>query len=154
MNTTANNLQKVELKELTQRTDEIAQALGLTVDHMTTWGKRNFYYYRDQDGNDIRNAKGEKIVIEISHCEDYGGKNTLPALWFKAGWTPELLTTFWSLHTYIKDEQGNGYGCYNCQEKLDHTKKRMVINFDWMEKATEESFEKLLRETLRRFMAA
>ena len=34
-----------------------------------------------------KNAKQETMIIEIVHCENPGGKNSLPYLWYKEGWT-------------------------------------------------------------------
>ena len=152
--TKANNESKnAQLSELTPATDIIAQNLGLTVDHMTTWRKRNYYYYRDETGQDIKNDKGEHIIIEVSHCDDPGGRGSLPALWQKNGYTSERLATYWSVDTYVYNEAGDCYRAYNPQEKLSDDRKRYVINFKWMFTATEANFEKLLKETLRRFRA-
>lgn len=168
MKTTANNIQNetsnarnneqvnnnAVLSELTPATDEIANKIGLTVEHMTSWGARNFYYYRDENGENIKNAKGEHIIIEISHVDDSGCKNSLPSIWFKEGYTKELLQKWWSIHIYVENENGDCYMAYNPQTKLSQDRKRYEVNFKWTLSATAKNFEKLLSETLRRFNAA
>lgn len=101
------------------------------------------------------NEKGEKLIIELSKCEDWKeGKNSLPKLWKKNGYIDRVLETYWSIETYVKDTENNSYGRYNPQHKLSEDKKRMVINFDWMFEATEENKEKLINEVYRLFSTA
>ena len=144
-----------ELQNLAPITDEIARALGFQVEHMT-WGNRcrALYYYRTESGQERRNGKGERLLIEVSHCEDSKSKNSLPALWKKHGYTPERLNTYWCLHTYVYDLREECWGRYNPQEKLSEDGKRLVIDFDYMKAATADSFRELLAETVRRFNAA
>ena len=152
----SNNQNKAaELPNLAPITDEIAAALGFQVEHMT-WGNRcrALYYYRTESGQERRNGKGERLLIEVSHCEDSKSKNSLPALWKKHGYTPQRLATYWCLHTYVYDVREECWGRYNPQEKLSEDGKRLVIDFDYMKAATADSFRELLAETVRRFNAA
>ena len=106
----------------------------------TVW----FYTFTDKNG------KGEKIIIELSKCEDWKeSKKSLPKLWYKGGYIDRVLETYWCIQTYVKDTEGNSFGRYNPQNKLSEDKKRMVINFDWMVEATEENKEKLINEVYR-----
>ena len=100
------------------------------------------------------NAKGEKLVIELSHCTNSGGSHALPVLWKKNGYIDRVLETYWSIETYVKDTENNSYGRYNPQSKLSEDGKRSVIDFDWMFEATEENKEKLLNEVFRLFSTA
>lgn len=144
-----------ELQNLAPITDEIAHGLGFQVEIVSGDNRvRAFYYYRDENGNDRRNSKGERLLIEISHCTDSKSKNSLPALWYKSGYTPERLATYLCIHTFVENEAGDCYGRYNPQEKLSEDRKRMVIDFKYMLPATAANFEKLLKETRRRFEAA
>ena len=100
------------------------------------------------------NAKGEKITVELSKCENCDSKNSLPNLWFKHGYTDQILETYWSVETYVTDTEGNCWEQYNPQTKISEDGKRLVINFDWMFEATEENKEKLLNEVYRLFSTA
>ena len=103
----------------------------------TVW----FYTFTDT------NAKGEKIIIELSKCEDWKeSKKSLPKLWQQNGYIDRVLETYWCVETYVKDTEGNSFGRYNPQTKYNAEEKRMVINFDWMFEATEENKEKLINE--------
>lgn len=110
---------------------------------------RWFYKFTDT------NEKGEKLIIELSKCEDWKeSKNSLPKLWKKNGYIDRVLETYWCIQTYVKDTEGNSFGRYNPQDKLSEDGKRMVINFDWMFEATEENKEKLINEVYRLFSSA
>jgi hypothetical protein len=57
------------------------------------------------------NEKGEKLIIELSKCEDWKESNhSLPKLWYKGGAIDRVLETYWSIHTYVKDTEGNSFG--------------------------------------------
>ena len=100
------------------------------------------------------NAKGEKLVIELCKCANWGGNNALPVLWKKKDFIDRVLETYWSIQTYVTDTEGCCYGMYNPQEKLREDGKGMVINFDWMFEATEENKQKLIDEVFRLFSVA
>lgn len=100
------------------------------------------------------NSIGESLTIELTHCENSGGNNSLPNLWYKKGYMNRVLENYWGVSTYVKDSEGRSWGKYNVQDKLSDDKKRMVIDFDWMLEATEENKEKLINEVYRIFMSA
>ena len=76
---------------------------------------------------------GEIVEIVISYCyEDETTKNSLPRLWYKNGYTKELLTSYICIHTYVTLDDGMCYGYYNPQEKTTEDGKRRMINFDYM----------------------
>lgn len=97
------------------------------------------------------NAKGEKIQLELTRCENSGAVHSLPYIWKKAGYINRILETYWSLSTYATEDGGKGtcWGRYNPQEKPSEDGKRRAINFDWMFEATEENREKLIAEVER-----
>lgn len=116
-----------------------------TIEQMaeTRW----FYTFTDT------NAKGEKIIIELSKCEDWKeNKKSLPKLWKKYGYINRVLETYWSIQTYVKDTEGNSFERYNPQRKSENG--RAVINFDWMFEATEGNKNKLIDEVYRLFSSA
>lgn len=118
-----------------------------TVEEMapTRW----FYYCNE------KNAKGERLVIEVSKCiVNLKDKNELMNLWKKAGYIKNTLPTWWSIETYAHDTEGNCFGLYNPTVKRSEDGKRSVINFDWMLEATEENLNLLLEEVYNRFMSA
>ena len=98
-----------------------------------------------------KNAKGETLIIELSHCTNSGGSHALPELWKKNGYIDRVLETYWCISTYVRDTENNCYGRYNPQSKLSEDGKRSVINFDWMFEATEENKEKLINEVVKIF---
>ena len=100
------------------------------------------------------NAKGETLLIELSECENSGGKNALPVLWKKHGFIDRVLDTYICIHTYVTDTEGNCYGRYNPQTKLSEDGKRNVINFEWMFENTEENKQKLIDECIKIFESA
>ena len=100
------------------------------------------------------NEKGETLLIELSECENSGGKKSNPYLWYKAGYTDKILNTYICIHTYVTDSEGNCRGAYNPQEKISEDGKRLVINFDWMFENTEENRQKLIDECIRLFESA
>lgn len=110
----------------------------------------NVTWYRLKD----KNAKKESLLIEISECENQGGKNALPVLWYKNGYVDRVLGTYLCIDTYCTDSEGNCWGMYNPQVKLSDDCKRQVINFDWMFENTEENKMKLVNEAIRLFETA
>ena len=115
------------------------------------FGKTAFYYLCDDNGLDMRNKKGEKFMVEVCWCVAMG-KNDLPHKWHKIGMTKELLSEWWSINTEVTNNKNVSYRGYNPQVKFDETRKRNVINFDWMLPATDENLKALLLEVGRRFM--
>lgn len=99
-----------------------------------------------------KNAKQETMTIEIVHCENPGGKNSLPYLWYKNGWTDKVMETYIGCNTYVHDSENGCYGGYNVTEKYDG--KRNVINFDWLLEDTEENRKKIIDACIELFEAA
>lgn len=118
-----------------------------------------------------KTEKGEEVVVEITKVEHNTKSDTsLPRLWLKYGYTDRLIDKFWSVQTYVTEEDGSCYIRYNpqnttkvetvkesCYNKLKgkyetkETKKyRNVINFEWLIEPTEENKIKLLEEVERR----
>ena len=97
-----------------------------------------------------RNAKGEKITVEFTVCDDPDISDSLPKQWYKNGYTDHILKTWWNVQTYAEDSEGKCSGKYNPRTKLSEDGKRHVINFDWMLEATEQNAERLFREIYRR----
>lgn len=108
-----------------------------------TW----FYTFSDV------NEKGEKLIIELTKCTDSYLPKSLPKLWKKSGYIDRVLETYWSIETYVKDTEGNSFGIYNPQHKINED-GRAVINFDWMFEATEENRKKLINEVYQLFSSA
>jgi hypothetical protein len=101
-----------------------------------------------------RNDKGERLVFSIDGCTNPGGKNSLPYLWYKAGYTSKILETYLVLDTYVHDTEGACFRAYDPTVKVSDDGKRLVINFDWMLEDTEENRQKLINEMLKMFMSA
>lgn len=99
-----------------------------------------------------KNAKQETMLIEIIHCENPGGNNSLPYLWYKEGWTDKVMKTYIGCNTYVYDSENGCYGGYNVTEKYDG--KRNVINFDWLLEDTEENRKKIIEACIELFEAA
>lgn len=95
------------------------------------------------------NSDGETLIFELTKCINPGGKNSIPALWYKNGYTKTLLSSFWSLNTFVTHEK---YGCYRAYDPT--VKDNHQINFDYMLEATPENAEIIIKEMIRRFLAA
>lgn len=91
-------------------------------------------------------ANGERLVVELIRCEDSGGRNSLPALWVKAGYTQERLHSYWAVSTYATEQDGSCWGRYNPTVKAGTNH----LDFDWVLPATEENAERILAEIARR----
>ena len=101
-----------------------------------------------------KNAKQETMKIEIVHCENPGGNNSLPYLWHKEGWTDKVMETYLGCHTYVTDSEGFCFGIYNPTVKLSDDGKRSVINFDWLLEDTEENRKKIIEACIELFETA
>lgn len=95
------------------------------------------------------NSDGETLIFELTKCINPGGKNSIPALWYKNGYTKTLLSSFWSLDTFVTHEK---YGCYRAYDPT--VKDNHQINFDYILEATPENAEIIVKEMIRRFLAA
>lgn len=104
---------------------------------------REFYTFKN------KNNKGETIVAEISECYNPGGKNSLPYLWAKNGYTKEEMKSYLVLNVYCTQEDGTCFERYNPTIKRSEDNKRNVINFDWTFEVSEENKQKLLDEVYR-----
>ena len=105
-------------------------------------GSHLFYEYEELT------PKGERLVVEMLRFDNPGGKNSIPVLRHKHGYTSTVLDDWWSVNTYAYDNEGNCYGRYNPTVKREES--RAVTDFDWKLPATEENRERLLREIERR----
>ena len=101
-----------------------------------------------------KNGKQETMTIELTHCENSGGKNSLSYLWYSNGFTDKVMETYVSCQVYVNDSEGGCRGAYNPQSKLSKDGKRNVINFDWLFEDTKENRTKLIEECIRRFESA
>lgn len=109
-----------------------------------------WYWLQDPNGGDAHNAKGERLVVQVTECTNPGGARSIPRAWHKSGLTPTELQTWWSLQTYVTDHNGNCYGDYNPQ----HTPGKCQLNFKWINEATPANLRKLLTEVARQFFNA
>lgn len=95
------------------------------------------------------NSDGETLIFELSKCINPGGKKSIPAIWYKNGYTKTLLSSFWSLNTFVTHEK---YGCYRAYDPT--VKDNHQINFDYILEATPENAEIIIKEMIRRFLSA
>ena len=95
------------------------------------------------------NTDGETLIFELSKCINPGGKNSLPALWYKKGYTKTFLSSFWSLKTFVSHEK---YGCFRAYDPT--VKDDGQINFDYILEATPENAGEIVTEMIRRFLSA
>lgn len=102
------------------------------------------------------NSKNETMLIEVCKVENNEkNKHSIAYVWKRAGFIPCVYSEWWSITTEVKDKDGNCYGRYNPQHKVNEEKTRLVINFDWLfNGCTSENLEKLINEALRQFFAA
>lgn len=110
---------------------------------------RAVLFYRDKKGYDIKNSKGEILCVEVVRCENPGGANSLPKIWYKNGWTKTELRTWWAIDVSVYDINGRCWIRYNPQI-VQGTHR---IDFNWMKEATGENLAAILAEVLNRFNA-
>ena len=93
--------------------------------------------------------RGEHIAVEFTACTNDGSKHSLPIIWHKAGYTAEVLPSYWAVDVCATDSAGC-WGRYNPTTKLHESGKRLVLDFDWMLPATPANRHKILAEIIRR----
>lgn len=135
-----------------KETEKITENLGFDV---VFYSKTRFHlFYDNLKGRLKKNSKGETLSVGVTLCSNHGnGKHDLPYIWYKNGYTSEFIPEWWSIMTYVTNENGFTYSKYNPTSKLSETGKNFVKNFDWHLPATTENLEKILCEILRRFNA-
>lgn len=94
-----------------------------------------------------RNDIDERIIIEVVKCvtDNPADKKCMPYLWWKHGYINHVLLSYWSVHTYVYNDEGECWGKYNPQIKESNH-----INFEWMLEATEENLLYILKEVYQR----
>lgn len=111
----------------------------------------------------ILTPEGERIVVELTKSEnDTEDKKSMPNRWYQKGWIPEKLSSYWSITVYAYDGDGNCFGRYNPQIRMEPGVREAmidgktvsvpgpVIDFDWIFEATPENAAKLFNEIERR----
>ena len=101
-----------------------------------------------------RTPRGERVIVEVSECYPFSakgwGKNDLPTLWAKKGWTDGVLPNYLSIHTYVYSPGETCWIGYNPQTRKAWDGERDVINFDWILPVSDENRNRLLAEVVRR----
>lgn len=108
--------------------------------------------------------RGERIGVEFTACTNDGSKHSLPNIWYKAGYTPAPLPSYWAVNVYATDAAGC-WGRYNPTEKMIEettewqrwngqrhvsTTHKYILDFDWVLPATPANRHKILTEIIRR----
>lgn len=101
---------------------------------------RRFHLYIEPVRDD------EKFIIAVDFCEYYG-KNTIPELWFKNGYTNKVLNKHMCISTYCRDKDGIFSAKFNPQIKGIHE-----INFDYMLESNQENLKKLIDKTIEMYV--
>lgn len=100
---------------------------------------------RMNNSYEFMNPKGERVLIELTKCENYGGCHALPIVWYRNKFIDHILETYWWADVYVYDADGNCWNKYN-PTIMYETRK---INFAWMLEATMENAQKLITECIR-----
>lgn len=123
--------------------NDLCETFGMSCDY-DKYGKKYWFTFND------KNAKGEEIKVCLFASENPGGKNSLPEIWHKKGYTDKVLQTWWSVETYVTDVKGNCRADYNPCVIFG---KRPVINFDYMAEATPGNAYLIFEEIRKRAFA-
>ena len=99
-----------------------------------------------------KNAKGEKITVELISRTRDPGTLSLPMLWKAAGLIDRVLDTWVDVNVYVTSEDGTCRGDCNPQEsgighKIDFD---CMVNFDCMLEDTPENRDRIIAEICRR----
>lgn len=87
----------------------------------------------------------ESFTISVSFCKDCG-KNSLPYLWHKFGYTDKILDTYIVVNTYRTDKDGTCVNHYNPQVNENHK-----INFDYTLETNEENLKILIDKAIKMY---
>ena len=101
---------------------------------------RRFHLYIEPVRDD------EEFIIAVDFCEYYG-KNTIPELWFKNGYTNKVLNKYMCISTYCRDKDGIFSAKFNPQIKGIHE-----IDFDYMLESNQENLKKLIDKTIEMYV--
>lgn len=91
------------------------------------------------------NAKGETMIVTISHNESYG-KKSLPYMWYKKGYTDREINKYLTCRTCVEKIDSPALEKYNPQLTED-----LKINFEWLLEDTQENKQMLIDEIAKRF---
>lgn len=90
--------------------------------------------------------QGQLIIELILVYTDIKDKNSLPYLWYKNGYTKEIINNYISLDTCYTDEQNYSYRYYNpCTKKVND---KTVIDFDYILPIDEFNIEKIVVDAI------
>lgn len=103
---------------------------------------KNVYWVRYNK----KNRLNETMLIQLVACDVKGC--SLPRLWKKNGYTSCIMESWWSISTFIYDENGNCYSKYNPQHCYD----KRALNFDYVLEVTRDNAITLLKECEKRFI--
>ena len=131
-------------EELVKKIDRIAIVLGFKVERVVN----NVAYYHYEG---MPNDKGEKLGVSISYCSGTKDPKSLPMVWYKKGYTKELMLSWWGVDTWVTNKEGRCYRAYDPTIKLSFDMQRYVIDFDWHLSPTEQNFRKIMNEILSRY---
>lgn len=87
------------------------------------------------------NSKGEKMNLVLVHNQRYG-KNSLPYLWYKSGYTGKELNNYIIVQTEVVQPNGDCRILYNPQ--IYSRGGRFLINFKWLFEDTEKNRQRLI----------
>ncbi len=88
----------------------------------------------------------KEFIIEVYFREVYG-KNAIPELWFKNGYTNKVLNNYMCISTCCRDKDGILSAKFNPQSKGIHE-----INFDYMLESNQENLKKLIDKTIEMYV--
>lgn len=102
---------------------------------------------------EFTDLKGRKVVLEIRNSNNESSKGKkwcLPEIWYKKGYTKEIIYNYLHVDSFVYDEKKGCYGLmYPMYKPAEDGTKRYVINFDWHLEDTPENRIKLLNEIIK-----
>lgn len=116
----------------------------------TTYTRTADQFVNGKETIKFTNKRGAQIQIDLRRTTaDEKSKSDLMNIWVKAKKLPKFIKHRLTVETYATNEKGDCHGYYNPTIKVNDSKIRLVINFNWVLEDTETNRQKIIDEVIR-----